>query len=60
MIENIFLFAKNDLSGINIERLEFNFSILSTDFQNETFASNAPLIFTVHENSSLSTLSLGD
>ena len=60
MIENIFLFAKNDLSGINIERLEFNFSILSTDFQNETFASNVPLIFTVHENSLLNTLSFED
>ena len=29
-------------------------------FKNETLASNAPLIFTVHENSSLSTLSLSD
>jgi len=50
-LRGLFSFVKNDLNGIQFSQVDFEWSILATDFYQEVHALNSPLNFTVIDTS---------
>ena len=53
-LRGLFSFVKSDLNGIQFSEVDFEWSILATDFKQEVHALNSPLIFTVIDTSNYS------
>tara|TARA_Y100001936_G_scaffold27065_1_gene25289 strand:+ start:51 stop:305 length:255 start_codon:yes stop_codon:yes gene_type:complete len=53
-LRGLFSFVKNDLNGIQFSEVDFEWSILATDFKQEVHALNSPLNFTVIDTSNYS------
>ena len=56
---SLFNFIKSDLNGISFSEVDFQWSILATDYIREVPALNAPITFTVIDTSTVQNLSIG-